>query len=117
MNNFRHANDLRDVHDLILVINAGSSSLKFQVHEAGPDHRLSLVVGGQVSGIALNSRHFASKTVTGHRWRIVHWRRQKRITSGLHKKFLHRGCGSYRQATHGSRTPHRMEGPTWCAVF
>lgn len=39
------------MNDLILVVNAGSSSLKFHMYAVGEDERLAFQYGGQVSGI------------------------------------------------------------------
>lgn len=39
------------MNDLILVVNAGSSSLKFHMYAVGEDERLVFQYGGQVSGI------------------------------------------------------------------
>src|SRR5690606_2058639 len=39
------------MHDILLVINAGSSSLKFQLYAIQEGDTLALMYGGQVSGI------------------------------------------------------------------
>jgi len=51
--------------DMILVVNAGSSSLKFQVHQIGEDRALSLVMGGQVSGIGGSRPSFRVRDSSG----------------------------------------------------
>lgn len=51
--------------DLILVVNAGSSSLKFQVHEISRGGELSLLLGGQVSGIGGSRPSFRAKDAQG----------------------------------------------------
>jgi acetate kinase len=52
--------------DSILVVNAGSSSLKFRVYEIHPDHELVSVMGGQVSGIGGEQPAFQVKDGEGH---------------------------------------------------
>src|SRR5690554_4799217 len=49
----------------ILVVNAGSSSLKFQVHEIGSDKKLSMVMGGQLGGIGGSRPVFRVKDSAG----------------------------------------------------
>lgn len=49
----------------ILVINAGSSSLKFQVHEINEDKTLSLFLGGKLTGIGGSRPGFQVKDHTG----------------------------------------------------
>lgn len=51
--------------DLILVVNAGSSSLKFQVHEIVGERQLSMLMGGQVSGIGGSRPAFRVKDGAG----------------------------------------------------
>lgn len=51
--------------DVILVINAGSSSLKFQVHEIRDDKTLSFMLGGQLSGIGGSRPTFWVKDAGG----------------------------------------------------
>lgn len=51
--------------DVILVVNAGSSSLKFQVHQIGANEQLSMVFGGQVSGIGGSRPAFKVKDAAG----------------------------------------------------
>lgn len=51
--------------DVILVVNAGSSSLKFQLHEMTRNGGLSLVLGGQVSGIGGEQPAFRAKDAMG----------------------------------------------------
>lgn len=53
------------MNEVILVVNAGSSSLKFQVHEIGGDKTLSMVLGGQVSGIGGSRPAFRVKGGAG----------------------------------------------------
>lgn len=53
------------MRDVILVINAGSSSLKFQVHQAGADGGLTFLLGGQVSGIGAELPAFRVKDASG----------------------------------------------------
>lgn len=53
------------MNEMILVVNAGSSSLKFQVHEIGSDKKLSLVMGGQVSGIGGSRPGFRVRDAAG----------------------------------------------------
>lgn len=49
----------------ILVINAGSSSLKFQVHRIGDDKTLSLVMGGRLTGIGGSRPQFVVNDASG----------------------------------------------------
>src|SRR5690606_5794277 len=51
--------------DVILVVNAGSSSLKFQVHEVTPDGTLAFSLGGQVSGIGAEQPGFRARDANG----------------------------------------------------
>ena len=51
--------------DVILVVNAGSSSLKFQVHDVSRANTLSLALGGQVSAIGAGRPVFRVKDVQG----------------------------------------------------
>jgi acetate kinase len=44
------------MHEPILVINAGSSSIKFSVFETGADRSLSPAAHGEVEGIGTASR-------------------------------------------------------------
>lgn len=53
------------MNDRILVVNAGSSSLKFQVHEILPTQQLALIMGGQVSGIGGSRPAFKVKNQAG----------------------------------------------------
>lgn len=53
------------MNDRLLVVNAGSSSLKFQVHELGPDAELAFIMGGQVSGIGAERPAFQVKGAEG----------------------------------------------------
>jgi len=53
------------MNEVILVVNAGSSSLKFQVYELGTDHELSFTLGGQVSGIGGSRAAFKVKDSSG----------------------------------------------------
>src|SRR5438067_7777734 len=47
---------LKSMHEPILVINAGSSSIKFSVFETAANRSLSLRVHGEVAGIGTASR-------------------------------------------------------------
>src|SRR5690606_12809193 len=51
--------------DVILVVNAGSSSLKFQVYELGAANALQFLLGGQVSGIGGSRAAFKVKDNSG----------------------------------------------------
>lgn len=51
--------------DVILVVNAGSSSLKFQVHGLSAGGELTLLLGGQVSGIGGERPAFRAKDAQG----------------------------------------------------
>lgn len=51
--------------NVILVVNAGSSSLKFQVHEVTPDGTLAFSLGGQVSGIGAEQPGFRARDANG----------------------------------------------------
>jgi len=51
--------------DVILVVNAGSSSLKFQVHEVTPDGTLAFSLNGQVSGIGAEQPGFRARDANG----------------------------------------------------
>lgn len=53
--------------DVILVVNAGSSSLKFQIHEIRSDEQLAFLLGGQVSGIGGSRPAFKVKDNNGTR--------------------------------------------------
>lgn len=53
--------------DVILVVNAGSSSLKFQVHGLNGEGELSMLLGGQVSGIGGSRPAFQAKDAQGRR--------------------------------------------------
>ncbi|NYT23413.1 acetate/propionate family kinase [Alcaligenaceae bacterium] len=53
------------MNDVILVVNAGSSSLKFQVHEITGVNDLSFMLGGQVSGIGGGRPSFRVKDGQG----------------------------------------------------
>jgi len=53
------------MNDVILVVNAGSSSLKFQVHEITGENALSFMLGGQVSGIGGGRPSFRVKDGRG----------------------------------------------------
>lgn len=53
------------MNDVILVVNAGSSSLKFQVHEITGENALSFMLGGQVSGIGGERPSFRVKDGQG----------------------------------------------------
>ncbi len=53
------------MHDVILVVNAGSSSLKFQVYEVNDTQRLAMRFGGQVSGIGAEQPAFRVKDDSG----------------------------------------------------
>src|SRR5271155_3519724 len=48
----------------ILILNAGSSSIKFSVFETGPDRRLVAVAHGQVEGIG-SAPHFEVSDARG----------------------------------------------------
>jgi acetate kinase len=48
--------EVKRMHERILVINAGSSSIKFSVFETGADRSLSPAAHGQVEGIGTASR-------------------------------------------------------------
>ena len=48
--------------ETILVVNAGSSSLKFQIFEAGPGGHLTCVVKGQMDGIGTRPRLRAQRS-------------------------------------------------------
>lgn len=51
--------------EVILVVNAGSSSLKFQVHQVGDSGTLTFCLGGQVSGISAEQPAFRAKDAAG----------------------------------------------------
>lgn len=51
--------------DILLVVNAGSSSLKFQVHRLPTATSLALAYGGQISGIGGPRPSFRVKTANG----------------------------------------------------
>lgn len=51
--------------DILLVVNAGSSSLKFQVHQLSTATSLALTYGGQISGIGGPRPSFRVKTANG----------------------------------------------------
>lgn len=53
------------MNDVILVVNAGSSSLKFQLHQIETEKQLSLVMSGQISGIAGSQPAFKVKDRSG----------------------------------------------------
>lgn len=53
--------------DVILVVNAGSSSLKFQLYGMSGDGALTMLLGGQVSGIGGERPAFNAKDAQGHR--------------------------------------------------
>jgi len=53
------------MNEVILVVNAGSSSLKFQVHEIVGGNTLSFALGGQVSGIGAEHPAFRVKDAGG----------------------------------------------------
>lgn len=53
--------------DVILVVNAGSSSLKFQLYGMSGDGALTMLLGGQVSGIGGERPAFHAKDAQGHR--------------------------------------------------
>ena len=53
--------------DVILVVNAGSSSLKFQLYGMSGDGVLTMLLGGQVSGIGGERPAFHAKDAQGHR--------------------------------------------------
>ncbi|WP_395665735.1 acetate/propionate family kinase [Methylocella sp.] len=58
--------------DVILVINAGSTSLKFGVYGAGADRKLPLLLGGGVDGMS-TAPHFSAaapdgKPIDSHDW-------------------------------------------------
>ncbi|HLU77989.1 MAG TPA: acetate/propionate family kinase [Burkholderiaceae bacterium] len=53
--------------EVILVVNAGSSSLKFQVHEILPEKQLKFILGGQVSGIGGSRPAFKVKDHAGEK--------------------------------------------------
>jgi len=55
------------VGDVILVVNAGSSSLKFQLYGMSGDGVLTMLLGGQVSGIGGERPAFHAKDAQGHR--------------------------------------------------
>src|SRR3954454_22177356 len=42
--------------DAVLVINAGSSSLKFQVFSVGPEQNLDCLIKGQIDGVGTRPR-------------------------------------------------------------
>jgi len=51
--------------DILLVVNAGSSSLKFQVHRLPTPASLALAYGGQISGIGSPRPAFRVRTANG----------------------------------------------------
>ncbi len=53
--------------DVILVVNAGSSSLKFQLYAMSDDGGLSMLLGGQISGIGGEYPAFHAKDAQGQR--------------------------------------------------
>lgn len=53
--------------DVILVVNAGSSSLKFQLYGMSGDGVLTMLLGGQVSGIGGERPAFHAKDAQGRR--------------------------------------------------
>ncbi|MFA7669068.1 MAG: acetate/propionate family kinase [Burkholderiaceae bacterium] len=53
------------MNNVILVVNAGSSSLKFQVHEVVDAQTLTFLLGGQVSGIGGSKPSFRVKDNEG----------------------------------------------------
>ena len=46
----------RDLMDIVLVVNAGSSSVKFQLYEARDRHDLKRLVKGQIDGVGSRPR-------------------------------------------------------------
>ncbi|MDM0015378.1 acetate/propionate family kinase [Variovorax sp. J22P168] len=57
--------------DAILVLNAGSSSLKFSLFAGS--HDLPIVASGQVSGLYTGAARFAAKDEAGRQVAEVHW--------------------------------------------
>ncbi len=68
----------------VLVINAGSSSLKFSVHDACDDGQVELSAKGRIEGIG-NAPHFIVKDIGGNVLAEYHWPKDKTIR---HEQFF-----------------------------
>lgn len=74
------------MNNAVVVINAGSSSLKFSVHAAGDDGQVDLCAKGRVEGIG-NSPHFIVKDPQGNTLAERRWPHGETV---LHEQFF--GC-------------------------